>query len=120
MDAMKVRGLDSFRGDPERAAAVARASEVLELVVGRSAATTVATWTPVSDPKGRPILRLTLTDWTGDLSTDFTPVELTRGSHLEGRLIGFWGDFLQKSSHVLIEPILRSIQEHGGIPAPGI
>ena len=115
MGELKVGGLDAFRDDPQRAAAVVHASEILESMVGRSAARTSATWAKATDAEAREIVRLTLKDWTCELSTDLAPDEFADEWHLEGRLLTFWGDFLEKSSDVLLVPILQSLEEHGGL-----
>ena len=111
---MNVRGLEDFNDDPRLAAALAEATKLLESELGRSASTTTAEWSRAADLQGRERIDLVLSDWTGSRSTSFARDELFEKLRLEGRFIRFWGDFLQQSSHWLLSPILRSIQEFGG------
>jgi hypothetical protein len=54
-----------------------------------------ADWNRVQDHKGRPLYRLTIRDFTGEVSTDFSPDELENPLHMQVRLSRLWGDLLQ-------------------------
>ena len=109
---MDVKGLEAFGDDLRLVEALAATTPVLESVLGRSASTTTAEWSRGVDLLGRPTILLSLSDWTGSRSAAFTRDELFQSYHMEGRLIRFWGDFLEQSSHKLLEPILKSLQDH--------
>jgi hypothetical protein len=112
---MQVVGLERF-DDPRLAALVRRATELLEVEMGRSADRTAVEWSKGSDDRGRPTAVLSVSDPTASLEMSFTKDDLDREARMEGRkLIRFWGDFLQASSHKLLEPILASIRENEGL-----
>ena len=45
--------------------------------------------------QGRTLYRLTIRDFTGEVSTDFAPDELQNPLHMRVRLYRLWGDLLQ-------------------------
>jgi hypothetical protein len=104
---------ERIQRDSRLSSAVARATSMLEVELGRSASRIKADWT-LSSENGRPKIVLALSDSTGEMEATFTPSELRDESRLEARLIRFWGDFLEESSHKLLEPILESVREHEG------
>jgi hypothetical protein len=73
-----------------------QASILLAEVLGpQSAALVKAEWNRVQDPNGRMVYRLTIRDFTGEVSTDFTLDELQNPLHMRFRLPRLWGDLLQ-------------------------
>jgi hypothetical protein len=80
-------------------------SEILRDLVGNSAADIEAEWDLTNDERGRPLLTLRISDWTGSATTAFSPVEIGNLSHIEGRLNRLWGDLLQVRSHKLLQEL---------------
>jgi len=75
---------------------VEQASTLLAEILGPQSSQTVkAEWNRVQDHQGRTLYRLTIRDYTGEVSTDFTPDELQNPLHLRFRLYRLWGDLLQ-------------------------
>jgi hypothetical protein len=75
---------------------VEQASTLLAEILGPQSSEVVnAEWKRVQDHKGRPLYRLIIGDFTGNVSTDFTPADLQNPMHLKYRLYRLWGDLLQ-------------------------
>jgi hypothetical protein len=75
---------------------VERASTLLAEILGPQSSQLVkAEWNRVQDHQGRTLYRLTLRDYTGEVSTDFAPDELQNPLHMRVRLYRLWGDLLQ-------------------------
>jgi hypothetical protein len=73
-----------------------QASTLLADILGPQSSQLVkAEWNRVQDHQGRTFYRLTLRDFTGEVSTDFTPDELQNPLHMKVRLSRLWGDLLQ-------------------------
>ena len=78
-------------------------SALLAEVLGPQSSRVVrAEWNCVQDHKGRTLYRLTIKDFAGEVSTDFSPDELRNPLHMRVRLYRLWGDLLQ----------VRNDQEH--------
>ena len=73
-----------------------QASTLLEGILGQSCKVVERQWSRVQDPKGRPLDRLTIRDWTGEVFTDFAPDELQNPLHMRFRMHRLWGDLLQR------------------------
>ena len=84
-----------------------KATERLEEVVGTSAWSTEAEWDRGEDSKGRCIITLRLTDWTGSVTGLFEKAELESPSQTRYRLLRLWGDLLQIRSHKQLENLLE-------------
>src|SRR5438552_3451260 len=78
------------------------ATKVLDAVLGQSSSPVSAEWDYGQDERGRPRFRLTLSDFSGRVSADFTPSELRSAEQLRRRLVPLWGDLLQIRSHELL------------------
>jgi hypothetical protein len=76
----------------------------LEEVAGPSASLVKAEWDRREDPKGRALYTLRLSDWSGAVSADFAPDELT-SRDVRYRLIRLWGDLLQVRSHKQLQKL---------------
>src|SRR2546430_1471428 len=73
-----------------------QASAHLADVVGPQPSRLVkAEWNRVKDHQGRQFYRLTIRDFAGEASTDFTLDELQNPLHMKFRLARLWGDLLQ-------------------------
>ncbi len=86
---------------------VQRGNDILEMVVGQSADSAKANWELKQDEKGRPLLWLTLSDFTGQVVDKFAPDELQNSERLWDRLHRLWGDLLQVRSHKLLEELMK-------------
>jgi hypothetical protein len=82
---------------------VEQASSLLADILGPQSSQLVkAAWNRVQDRQGRTLYRLTIRDFTGEVSTDFSPDELQNPLHMRFRLYRLWGDLLE----------VRNNQEH--------
>jgi hypothetical protein len=73
-----------------------QASALLADILGPQSSKQVkAEWDRVQDHQRRALYRLTIRDFTGEVSTDFTPDELQNPLHMKFRLYRLWGDLLQ-------------------------
>ncbi len=84
---------------------VRRATDQLEIELGRSSGLVSARWGLEHDEKGRPLLSLQVSDWTGNSEATFAPAELRDLRHLGGRMNLLWGRHLMRRSHQLLEHI---------------
>jgi hypothetical protein len=75
-----------------------RATEVLDEVLGPSAGLVDAAWDRIHDTKGRTLVSLRVSDWSGSAETRFAPWET--GQIVRLRLYHLWGDLLQARSHM--------------------
>jgi hypothetical protein len=86
---------------------VLSANEILEEVLGQAADLVTADWSEGQDEMSRPIVILTLRDFTGSVFTRFAPDELTNPDHMRRRLHRLWGDLLQ----IRVRTHVKSLQE---------
>jgi hypothetical protein len=84
------------RQDADRFGLLKQASALLEEILGPESSQFVnAQWDRLEDHKGRTMYRLTIRDFTGQVSTDFAPDELQNPLHMRFRMYRLWGDLLQ-------------------------
>jgi hypothetical protein len=103
---MKNTELDlAIQANPALLALVRRANELLEAELGRSSHLVSASWSLACDERGRPLLRLVISDSTGRAETAFAPDGLRDDWRTQGRMIRLWGDLLQVRSHKLLDEI---------------
>lgn len=80
---------------------IRKISDQLNEVVGPQSSQIVkADWACVKDHRDRALYRLTLRDFTGEASTDFTLEELRNPIMVSVRLYRLWGDLLQVRNNV--------------------
>jgi hypothetical protein len=89
----------NLEAQPEFAEMARRASEWLPEAIGTPADRVKAVWGLRADEHGRPVLELTLVDWTGSLSGRYSPEELNSTLLARRRFIRQWGDLLQDYWH---------------------
>ncbi len=82
-----------------------KTTEWLEEIVGSSAGLTEAEWDVGEDARGRAVVTLRLSDWTGSVTGVFDPRELESAKETRFRLHRIWGDLLQIRSHRQLEEI---------------
>ena len=93
---MDIQYSPEVRQSPDGLTLLEQASTLLAEVLGPQSSQKVkAEWDRVHDHKGRTLYRLTLRDFTGSVSTDFTSADLQNPMHLKYRLYRLWGDLLQ-------------------------
>jgi len=93
---MDVQFSPEIRQCAEGLTLVESASSLLAEILGpQSSQVVTAEWTVVKDRRGRAGYRLTIRDFTGEVSTDFATDELQNLLHLRFRLARLWGDLLQ-------------------------
>lgn len=100
--------------DPALAAAIQRATPILESVVEASADLVRAEWGLGRDERGRPLILLRLSDFTGSVVGHFAPDELSMPGHLRIRLYRLWGDLLQERSHKQLERVKSLLNQIEG------
>lgn len=91
---------------------IQQATRRLEEILGPSAELATAEWDRVADKMSRSLYRLTLKDFTGQVSTEFAPEELRNSLHMHVRLYRLWGDLLQHRSdeqHKIVQTISGQI-----------
>jgi hypothetical protein len=73
-------------------------------------------WSLEKDPKGRPLVRLRLSDFTvkDGVKDEFAPDELENPGELRYRLHRLWGDLLQDRSHKLLRNLVDGDASEGG------
>src|SRR5437870_11775716 len=76
---------------------VEAATPVLEEEIGASAERVTATWDFQPDDRGRPLIQLTLADWSGQASAHFALEELQPPEQARWRLRRLWSDLLQEA-----------------------
>jgi hypothetical protein len=96
-----------------------RASTLLASILPPQSSQLVkAEWSRVLDPQGRPLYRLTIRDFTGEASTDFSPDELQNALHMKVRLARLWGDLLQirnNQQHLHVQTISAEVAAGSGV-----
>lgn len=113
---MKTHVDPDLSADPALATAIQRATPILESVVEASADLVRAEWSLGRDERGRPLILLRLSDFTGSVVGHFAPDELGMPGDLRIRLYRLWGDLLQERSHKQLERVkslLGEIEEAG-------
>jgi hypothetical protein len=85
----------------------------LEEVLGPSAGQVSAEWDRGEDGRGRPVVTLKLTDWTGSVTATFDPTELENPVHVRQRLVRLWGDLLQERSHRQLRELMGTASAGG-------
>jgi hypothetical protein len=101
----------SIRENPHLASSVSRASRLLEAELGPSTGGVTAEWSRTRDARGRPLLELKISDFSGAVNAQFAPEELTNESQVQSRLIRLWGDLLQVRSHKLLDQLSKTAYE---------
>ena len=83
-----------------------QASTLLADILGPQSSQLVkAEWTCVQDHQGRTLYRLSIRDFTGEVSTDFAPDELQNPLHMRFRMYRLWGDVLQVRNNLLHQQV---------------
>jgi hypothetical protein len=88
---------------PDLAPVIRRVSHLLEDVIGPTAGMVKADWSSTEDDRGRLLIDLRISDWTGYVGYRFAPDELENLSHMKIRLHRLWGDLLAVQSHVRLD-----------------
>jgi hypothetical protein len=109
---MQVEKDEAIRNKADLDATVDRATRLLEEQLGPSAAGARAQWTFSQDDRGRDVVGLNLSDWTGSVGYRFAPIELKDEAHMRLRLHRLWGDLLQVSAHHSLDSQIWSLN-HG-------
>lgn len=95
--------LNQAPGLKEKAAA---ADAILRSILNSSRPAISAEWDLGEDARQRPVVTLTLSDYTGTVTTTFTPEEMDDPEHMRFRLNRLWGDLLRIRSHKEIEGVV--------------
>jgi hypothetical protein len=90
-----------------------RAMVVLHEILGTSRGLVSEVWDLAEDVQGRPVVTLTLSDFTGIVAAVFTPTELEDSGLVRSRLNRLWGELLQIRSHKQLERMTKSLFEAG-------
>jgi len=70
---------------------------ILEGEIGTASDRVTATWGVRIDDHGRPLIRLSVSDWTGQTQREFHPEDLTPPEQARRRFNRMWGDHLQSA-----------------------
>jgi hypothetical protein len=90
------------------------ATPVLEQAIGPPAARVIATWGFRADERGRPLIHLTLADWSVEASAEFAPEELQSPDDARWRFYRLWGDLLQDASNRVSKELEAVLAENQG------
>jgi hypothetical protein len=102
---------ETIQNDPSLARDVERASQILKDVIGATSASVAADWKFARDTKGRPLVQLALSDFTGaHAETYFAPDELASEGRVYAKLYRAWGDLLEARSHKQLDVLSGRIQ----------
>ena len=111
---MKVNITPELKARQSLAEIAENAAPVLEHAIGSPAERVTATWDLRIDERGRPLLRLTIYDWSGQAFGDFAPEELQPPERSRRRFIRLWGDLLQRASEQAAEGLMQTLQADQG------
>ena len=110
---MDVQYSPEARQSPE-AKLLEQASALLADILGaKSSQIENAEWTRVSDPNGRTLYRLSIRDFAGEATTDFTPDELQNPQQMKFCLYRLWGDLLQVRHNIQHQQVQNLLQNLG-------
>ena len=104
---MKVNVQDRLQANPQLAARVLRASEILREKLGRSEPIVTLDWSLDQEQGRQPSARLKISDPTTSVTAQFTPAELADEPFLHGRLNWLWGDLLEDRSNIQVAELLQ-------------
>ena len=93
---------------------IQQATQLLEEVLGADAGAVRGEWDQGEDARGRTLLILRLSDFTGSVAAAFEPDELESPNHLSSRFNRLWADLLRIRSHRQLQEILQGSAEEGG------
>jgi len=99
---------------PDLASAIEDASRLLGDELGSSASKVKADWSLSQDLKGRRVVDLKISDWTGVVGYRFSPDELSNQEHMRQRLHRLWGDLLMVRSHAQLDEAWWQLQGQPG------
>ena len=85
-----------------------RASAWLQDILGNSRSIVSAEWDLAEDARECSVVTLTLSDFTGTVTTTFDPSELENERQMRFRLNRLWADLLRIRSHKEIEVVIRT------------
>lgn len=111
---MKVAIEDSIQQDPRLSSAISRAQETLAEELGPSAESVTAFWGLERDDRGRPLVILRLSDFTGSAQDRFSLEEFDDSWRLRTRLHRLWGDLLQDRSDKQVAALQQLIGQSAG------
>jgi hypothetical protein len=109
-DPMQINDQDLITQRPDLAQAIRDSSQLLEQVIGPTAALVKADWTLIKDDQGRPLIDLRISDWTGSVGYRFSPDQLDSPSLMQIRLHRLWGDLLMVQSHVRLDHMIWELE----------
>jgi len=82
---------------PELRAAVSAATPLLTHAIGKAADQVKAEWSSRLDERGRPVVRLTISDWRGAAQAELSQEELLNADKAQWRFYHLWSDLLDKA-----------------------
>jgi len=99
----------SIQADTQLRTAIEQANRALVQVLGESADTVKVSWDSEPDDRGRPSIRLTLKDWSGEKTGKFALNEFSDSPHLWRRLYSLWGDLLSAQANVRVREMKEAV-----------
>lgn len=90
---------------------VKAANPILEDEIGEPADRVTASWDFRADERGQPVIELTLTDWAGQTSRDFTLEELQSPETARRRFDRLWGDHLREATRRYLRSLEKVLAE---------
>jgi hypothetical protein len=95
-----------IRSDPKLDDGVELATRTLGRMVGDSSRLLRIRWDKAIDERNRPLARMKLQDWTGEVEASFSHRDLTDESALRDKFYKIYGDLLQIRSHKQLDELL--------------
>ena len=111
---MKTNIQDRIKANPQLAANIERASELLRRQLGRSENIVTVDWTLERSTGSTLSIHLKIADPMASVEATFTAPELADEWFMNKRLGQLWGDLLQERSHILLDRILQDVSSGGG------
>jgi len=108
---MRVNIAERIKQTPELASALDNTTQLLEEELGPSSGGVAAEWTFNDDDPDRPVFVLTISDYTGKVTTKFAPYDLRNPAQMQIRLHRLWGDLLQVRSNKQVEKLKKLVHE---------
>lgn len=110
LDEMPTNISSDILHDPDMAAVVIAANEILLRGIGRAHHRPRAEWHLVHDNSNRPVIELTLSDSEAEVSHAFTIDALKDTSKLRYRFSDLWGDLILQGNHVITEKLSKLLR----------
>src|ERR1041384_1704037 len=102
---------DTIQNKPEFLSRVEQANQFVQTDLGDFAGEVKAEWNLVEDQQGRPLLELTLSDWSGKVQDRFSLPDFDKIDSREKRLRRLWDNLLEMRNREQFKQLKRLIDQ---------